>query len=85
MFKTQSTVEPAIVIVERDENHPQDEPVEYLEIVRPLKKKQKKYLTGERLLIKMNKEQEKKNSRAAGSDPDIDKLTISVNRILKDF
>jgi hypothetical protein len=95
LFQTQCSVEPAIVIVEIDQNHPGEAPVEYLEIVKPLKKKRRKYLPGERLLIKMNKEQEKKNSiievklpdaaRGSQGQVDIDKLTISINRILKDF
>ena len=101
LFHTYSEVEPAIVIVETDANHPEEAPVEYLEIVKPLKKKRKKYLPGERLLIKMNKEAQKKSAiieatqsgqgfnpdAARGSQPqvDIDKLTVSINRILKDF
>jgi hypothetical protein len=60
LFQTQCTVEPAIVIVEIDESHPEEEPLEYLKIIKPLKKKRKKYLPGERLLIKMNKENQKK-------------------------
>ena len=72
LFQTQCEVEPAIVIVETDANNPEEAPVEYLEIVKPLKKKRKRYLPGERLLIKMNKEREKKSNKqvaaARGTD-----------------
>ena len=87
MFRTQSHVEPAVVVQEIDLNHPEENPVEYVQIIKPKKAKKRKYLPGERLLIKLEKQREKEKNklRNTESQVNVDKLTESINHILAKF
>ena len=86
LFSTRSEVEPAVVVREIDEADPNNcEPIEYVQVIKPKKGRGKKYLPGERLLLKLESQRlksSKKNNRVKSGEPDIDKLTISINRIL---
>ena len=82
LFRTRSIVEPAIVIKEINEETGTEE--EFVEVIIP-KKKVKKCLAGERLLLKLAKQKSKSEVKKEHTNQDVVKLTLSINRILKDF
>ena len=79
LFRTRSEIEPAVVVREIDAENP-DNPVDYVQVI-PKRKKKKKYLPGERLLIRLNKLSLKETQ----NNPPIDKLTASISKIIKEL
>ncbi len=78
IFSCKRQFEPAVVVEEIDEDG------QVFEELKPIKKKKKgpKYLPGERLLLKLNKQNKPKKDPA---HMDIDKVSISISNMLKLF
>jgi hypothetical protein len=79
IFSCKRQFEPAVVVEEIDEDG------QVFEELKPVQKKKKgpKYLPGERLLLKLNKQNKEKKK-----DPvqiDIDKVSTSISNVLKLF
>ena len=79
IFSCKRQFEPAVVVEDIDEDG------QVFEELKPLKKKKKgpKYLPGERLLLKLNKQNKEKKKSPVHID--IDKVSTSIKNVLKLF
>ena len=78
IFSCKRQFEPAVVVEEIDEDG------QVFEELKPIKKKKgPKYLPGERLLLKLNKQNKPKKKEPVHID--IDKVSTSISNVLKLF
>ena len=80
IFACQKEFTPAVVVEEIDEDGNVYEELK----IKKKKPKASKYLPGQRLLLKLNKQKHDKN-KLKPNTPDMNKITKSVNNLLKIF